>query len=171
MGVAETTIAALGQTELLTFLDHVHDQGLVVFLEDLRADRHSQRHAFAIGAGTVATHAMGTDLALEMLLEAEIDQRVKTIHGLDPDVAATSTIATIGSAEFDEFFPPERNCARTAIAGTNIDFCFVEKFHLAAVSLVLRNVIRDFWTPSLAFRYRSLPLRSKIIMKFVSHKL
>ncbi len=66
---------------------------------------------------------------LVVLLVAEIDQRVETIDGFDPDIAAATAIAAVRSAEFDEFLPPEGNAACAAIAGADIDLGFVEEFH------------------------------------------
>ena len=136
MGVAEAAIAALGEAETLALDRHVDDQGLVVFLEDLRADRHLQRHVLAIGAGAVAPHAVRAGLGLEMLLEAEVDQRVEAVHRLDPHVAATAAVAAVRTAELDEFFTAEGDAAGATVAGADIDLSLVEKFHASAIDNV-----------------------------------
>ncbi|MCY1236842.1 hypothetical protein D9M72_495150 [compost metagenome] len=136
MGVAEAAIAAGGQPVALAFGHHVDDQRLVVFLEDLGADRHLQRHVVAAGAGAVATHAVLAGLGLEVLLVAEVDQGVETVDGLHPDIAAATAIAAVRSAELDELLAPERDGACAAVAGADIDFRFVEKFHWAAICSV-----------------------------------
>ena len=46
-------------------------------------------------------------------------------------VTAAPAIAAIGAAEFDVLFPPERNRAVPAGAGTNVDLCEIEEFHLS----------------------------------------
>ena len=43
--------------------------------------------------------------------------------------SAAPAVTTIGPAEFDEFFPPERNAAVPAGAGLDVDLGFVEEFH------------------------------------------
>ncbi len=64
-----------------------------------------------------------------MLLVAVVDQGVEVVDGLHPDIAALATIAAIGTAHFNELFPPERHRPRTAVTGLHIDFCFIEEFH------------------------------------------
>src|SRR5690606_9937119 len=104
---------------------------------DLRADRHLQRHAGAVRAGAVAAHAMRADGRLEVLLEAEIDQRVEAVDGLHPHVAAAPAVAAVRAAEFHEFFAAERDSPCPAVAGAEIDFCFVQELHWLAVCFTL----------------------------------
>ena len=73
---------------------------------------------------------MHAGLGLEVLLIAIVDQGVETFDGLDPDITAAAPVAAVGPAELDIFLAPERDGARAAIAGTNVDLGFVEKFHL-----------------------------------------
>lgn len=82
------------------------------------------------GAGAVAAHAVRADGGLEMLLKAEIDQRVQPVDGLDPDVAASAAIAAVGSTELDEFLAPEGDAARAAVTRLDIDFAWSRNFML-----------------------------------------
>src|SRR5690606_12564109 len=129
MRVAEAAVAAGGQPEALAFADEIDDQRLLVLLEDLGSHRHLHRHACAICAGAVAAHAVYADRRLEMLLIAEIDQRVEAVDGLDPDVPAAPAVAAVRAAELDEFLAPEGNGAGPAVPGPDIYFGFVQKFH------------------------------------------
>jgi hypothetical protein len=138
MRVAEAAIAALGNAEALALGRQVDDQGLVVFFEDLGADRNLQRHVFAIGAGPVAAHAVRAGLCLEVLLEAEVDERVQAVDGLDPHVTAAAAVAAVGSAELDELFAPKRDSTGAAVARANVYLSLIEKFHLAAVNSSVR---------------------------------
>ena len=54
---------------------------------------------------------------------------VQVFHRLEDDVAAFAAIAAIRAAERDEFLAPEGGDAVAAIAGFEIDFRLVEKFH------------------------------------------
>ena len=72
---------------------------------------------------------MRAGLRLEMLLVAIVDQRVQSIDADRHDIAAASAVAAVGPAEFDEFFAPERDGARAAIAGADVDFGLIEEFH------------------------------------------
>ncbi len=130
VGVAETAVTAGRQTIAIADIDEVADERLAILLEYLRTGRDLQRHAVATRAGAVAAHAVHAGLGLEVLLIAIVDQGVETFDGLDPDITAAAPVAAVGPAELDIFLAPERDGARAAIAGTNVDLGFVEKFHL-----------------------------------------
>ena len=132
MGVAEAAIAAREQHNALADGGHVGDQGLVVVLENLGADRHAQHYVLGVGAVPVLAHAVRAGGRLEMLLVAIVDQRIEAVDALDHDIAAAAAIAAIGAAEFDEFFAQERHRAGAAIARAHIDLGLVEEFHGSA---------------------------------------
>src|SRR5690606_32328713 len=136
MQVAETAIAALGKTIALADFGNVADERFVVFLENLRADRHFEDNVVALAAGHVAAHAMHAGLGPEMLLVAIIDQRVEAVNGLHPHIAAASAVAAVWTAEFEKFLAAERNRPRPAIAGADIDLCLIEKLHLNVTFLM-----------------------------------
>src|SRR5690606_23819199 len=117
MLVAKAAIAALGQQKTLADFGEIADQRLVVFLEDLGAGRHFQRHVRALAACAVAAHAMHAGLRPEMLLVAIVDQRVETVDRFGPDIAATAAVTAVRPAELDELFAAERHRAAAAIAG------------------------------------------------------
>ena len=109
MGVAEAAIAAGGQAEALALRGHVADQ------------RFPSSSKIWVPTGTFSVTSAPLApvrlrpmpwmpvVGLEMLLEAEIDQRVEAVDGLDPDVAAAAAVAAVRAAELDEFLAPERN--------------------------------------------------------------
>ena len=107
MQVAETAIAALGQQHALAGRRQVGDHGFLILFEDLGPDRHAQDDIVARGPGALRAHAMLAGPGKEMLLKAEIDQRVQPLDRLGPDIAATPAIAAIGAAIFDEFLAAE----------------------------------------------------------------
>ena len=129
MRVAEAAIATLGEHEFLAECGEVVDQRLAILVKDLRSHRHLQHDRLAVGAMAVRTCAILALLGLEMLLIAVIDQRVQAVGDLDDDIAAAAAIAAGGPAELDELFAAERHAAVTAVAGADIDFCFIEEFH------------------------------------------
>ena len=100
-----------------------------LLVEDLGADRDLQDGVGAAPAGAVLAHAVHAGLGLEMLLVAEVDQRVEAAGAFDDDVAAAAAVAAVRAAELDEFLAPERDAARSAVAGANIDARLIEKFH------------------------------------------
>src|SRR6202158_3114074 len=146
MRVAEAAIAAFGEHESFAERGEVVDQRFAVLVEHLRAHRHLQHDRLAVGTMAVLAHAVGALLRLEVLLIAIVDQRVQAIDRLDDDVAAAAAIAAARSAEFDILLAAERHAAVAAVAGADIDFCLVKKFHGVSVSqgcpcgnLYLRN--------------------------------
>ena len=66
---------------------------------------------------------------LEVLLIAVVDQRVQPVDRLDDDVAAAAAIAAGGAAELDILLAAKRHAAVAAVAGADIDLCFIEEFH------------------------------------------
>ena len=80
-------------------------------------------------AGAVAAHAVLAGLGLEVLLVAEVDQRIEAVDAFEHDVAALAAVAAVGAAEFDEFLTPERDGTRPAVARADVDLALVEEFH------------------------------------------
>src|SRR5207244_9994927 len=127
MRIAKAAIAALGEGEFFAELGEVVDQRLAVLVEHLRADRNLQHDRLAVGAMAVLAHAIGALLRLEVLLVAVVDQRVQAIDHFDDDIAAAPAIAAGGTTELDELLAAERHAAVTAVAGADIDLCFVKE--------------------------------------------
>jgi hypothetical protein len=76
---------------------------------------------------------MAASFGFEMLLVAEIDQRVETIYGLDDHVAAAATIPAIGPTIFDMGLTTEADASGTTVTTSDIDFCGIEKLHCPAI--------------------------------------
>ena len=129
MRVAEAAVAALRQHGALADLGEIGEQGLVVLVEHLGADRDLQDHVGRGRARAVRAHAVAAGLGLEVLLVAVVDQRVEAVDAFDDDVAAASAVAAIRPAELDEFLAPERDAAGAAVAGADVDLGLVEKLH------------------------------------------
>ena len=117
------------EQDLLALLRQVGDHGFLVFLVDLRADGHHQDGVVALGAEAVAAHAVAALLGLEVLLVAEVDQRVQAFDGYRPDIAAAPAIAAVRAAILDELLAPERDSAGAAVTGADKDFGLVEELH------------------------------------------
>jgi hypothetical protein len=79
--------------------------------------------------GAVLAHAVRAGFGLDVLLIAVVDQRVQAGNAFSPDIAALATIASVGTAEFDEFLAPERHTARAAIAGLHEHTCLIKELH------------------------------------------
>jgi hypothetical protein len=129
MRIAEPAIAAAREHRALTDFGEIGKQRFRVLRIDLRAHWHFQDHVSAICAVPVLAHSSGAILGFEMLLVAIIDERVETFDGLRNHVAASAAISAIRPAELNEFLTAERDAAVPAIAGADVDLCFIEKFH------------------------------------------
>ena len=132
MGVAEAAVAALGDHHALARLGQVGEHRAALLVEHLRSDRDFQHRVGAAPAGAIAAHPVHAGLGLEMLLVAKVDQRVEAVGAFDHDVAAAPAVAAVRAAELDEFLAPERDRARAAVAGANVDARLVEKLHRVA---------------------------------------
>src|SRR5690606_12076342 len=97
--------------------------------QHLGAYGDAQDYVLALGAVHLAALAVVAGLGLEMLLVAEVDQGVQPIGRLDPDVAALAAVAAVRAAVGNELFATERDGARAAVAGANVDLGLVEELH------------------------------------------
>src|SRR5690606_11859512 len=127
--VAPAAVDALGEQHPLPDLGQVGDQRFLVLVDDLGADRHLQHDVLARLAGPLAAHAGLAVPGEEMLLVAEVDERVQPLHRLGPDRAAIAPVAAVRPAELDELLAPETRTARAAATGTDIDLGKIEKLH------------------------------------------
>src|SRR3546814_14091944 len=101
----------------------------LVFVQDLRSDRHLDHQILAARAGAVRACAAMTALRPEMLGVAEINEGVQPFHRFEDDIAALAAVAAVRSAIFDELFTATGNRPRAAGAGTDADFRLVTKKH------------------------------------------
>jgi hypothetical protein len=88
MQVAETAVAAFGQNNPLADLGDIGDDSFLIFFEDLGADRNAQDDILAIFAGALPPHARTAVSGKEVLLIAEIDQRVQAHSRFHPRLTA-----------------------------------------------------------------------------------
>src|SRR5690606_26329278 len=135
MRVAETAIAALREKGAFAGPVEIGDQRFLVFLENLRADRHLDDEIAAVGAGAVRAFSRSAVFGLVMLLVAEIDQRIEVIRRFREHMAAAPAVASVRAAEFDEFLAPKGKAAGAAGAAFDIDFGAIEKFHKAYIAI------------------------------------
>src|SRR5690606_19686398 len=129
MRVTEAAVAALGQHRALAGLGQVDDERLLVFFQDLRANRHLDDQRLAGGTGTLAPGTVAAALRLEVLGIAEVDEGIQPFYRLSDHIAAAATIAAVRAAELNVFLAPERAGAGTAVTAAEIDLGFVEKLH------------------------------------------
>ena len=106
----------------------------VVEVGDHGADRHAQHHIFAALAVAVAAVAVFAALGAVDAGKAIVDQGVDVAVGHGVDAAAAPAIAAVRSASGDVFFASEAGGAIAAVAGFDLDFCFVNEFHVLSVS-------------------------------------
>ena len=129
MRIAEPAVAAPGEHRAVADRDEIGQERLAVRVEDLGPGRHFEHEVGARGARALLAHAVLPAAGLEMLAVAIVDQRVEPGYGLRRHVAAAAAVAAIGAAELDEFLAAERHAAVAAVAGPDLDFGLVEKFH------------------------------------------
>ena len=129
MHVAEPALAAVRNQQALAVCGEVADDLVGFDVVHDGADRHRDGDVLSALAVHLPAHAVLAALRAELLLVAEVDQRVEVLVGLQPDVAAVATVAAVGTAERNELLAPETDGAVAAIAGGYGDFGFVDEFH------------------------------------------
>ena len=129
MAVAIAAIAALGQHDALAGPGDIGNQGVVVLLEQLGAERHLDDEIRRVGAGALGALAMAAALGAKMLLEAKIDQGVELRRAQRHHRAATPAIAAVRPAARLVALAPEADAAVPAGAARHIDFGLIQKAH------------------------------------------
>ena len=127
--VAVTAVAAFGDREPFVGDQHILDDRFVVVRDDLRADGDFDDQVFAFAAEFVLSFAVMAAFGLEMLAIAKVDQGVQIGDGFKNHIAAAPAVAAVRAAEFDIFFAAERTAAAAAVAGFQVDFRLIQKFH------------------------------------------
>ncbi len=135
MRVAEAAIAACQQDKALARLSEISDQRLAVLIENLRPRRQFQHDVRALRPGAVLAHAIAALLGFEVLLVAEVEQRVEIGHAFHDHVAALAAVSAVGAAVLDKLLPPEAHAPVAAIAGADKDLCGIKKLHQKGLAL------------------------------------
>jgi len=130
MDVAEPALAALRDERPHAVMVEVGDHFAGGEVADDSADRHAQFQIFPAAAIAVGTHAVLAALGTEDAGVAEIDERVEVAVGDSVNTAASAAIPARRSALRHVFLAPEGGRAIAAIAGNDLDFRFVEEFHV-----------------------------------------
>ena len=129
MSVPVAAVAATSQRRTLSHLRQIGDHRLLVLVQNLRAGRHPEDHGLGGLPAAVLPHAMAAARRLEVLLVAEVDQRVEPIDRLDDYVSTAPTVAAVRPAELDELLAPKGDAAVPAVAAFDKDFLLIEEFH------------------------------------------
>src|SRR5258706_5986742 len=127
MQVAKPALAALGQDGALAVRREVGEQRAVLL--DEGAHRHAQHYVLAAAPVLVGAAADVAVLSAVDAREAVVDQGVDIAVRDRPDAAATAAVAARRPAARHELFAPERGAAVAALAGVDLDPCFVDEFH------------------------------------------
>ena len=100
-----------------------------IFLVNLRPAGHGDFDIIGTAAGTILAHAGRAVFGAEFPPGLEINQCVDVLIGNQVDTAAAATVAAIGTAPGNIFFTPETDTAGPAVAGPDVNDCFVDEFH------------------------------------------
>ena len=114
--VAKAAISALEEQDLFAFGCEVMQNRVFVFINDLRANRNADDAIFAMGASAVVAFTVFAVFGSEVLLIAEVDQRVHAVVGNKIDIAAFAAIAAIWAAKFHVLFAAEADASRAAMS-------------------------------------------------------
>ena len=143
--VAEAAASALGDQHLLAVVIEIGDDALRILVGDHCADRDMQGDVLAAGAVTVAGGAVLAALGEEFPCVAKLDQRIEVAVGDDIDAAAATAVAAVRSALGLVLLAPERNDAVAAVAGSYVNFGFIDEFHrLRSISKGLTKMKKPY---------------------------
>jgi hypothetical protein len=115
----------LGHQLLLADADQVGDQSVVV--PDLRTEGDSDMDCFACGTVLAGTLPGSARPGFEMDSVAELLQITELGVRHDDHLAASATVASVGSTPRDVFFSTERDTAVPAVPSRHMDLCLIEE--------------------------------------------
>src|SRR5207342_3436524 len=127
--VAQAALAALRHQQAITVPGEVANHLVGFDVGDHGSNRHGDGEVVAGLAVHLPAHAVLAAPGAELLLVAEVDQRVEVLVGDQPDAAAIATVAAIGAAERNELLTAEANATVAAVTCDDLDFGFVDEFH------------------------------------------
>ncbi len=128
-GIPASADPPFEEDDALTDLREVGEHLVLVFGEDLRANRHLDDERLGAGTRAVLAHTVAAARRFEVLRIAEVDQRVEAGDGFEHDIAALPTVSAVRAAIFDVHLTPERDGPGATSAGLHIDLGLVEKMH------------------------------------------
>jgi hypothetical protein len=129
VNVAEAAFAAFGNDHFFLVNIEVGQNFSGYEVGNHGTDRHAQDDIVATGAVLIGAAAIFAALTDEFPGVTVVDQRIDVAVGNDVDAAAPATVTTVGSAQRDVFFAPERDRTVATIPGFDMDLCFVDEFH------------------------------------------
>jgi len=128
--IAKAAIATLGNGDHLTGLEQLKQQLARFRIRNDGPHGHFERDVIPGGTEHVRTHAMLTALGIVPAREAVIDQGIEVGVGHRKHMAATATVATVGTAKLFVFFMPKRDAASATISSGDVNVGFVNEFHV-----------------------------------------
>ena len=126
MPVAPAALAAFGGHKALCFAHIRHNGAAVCFFDYCAAGNFDFKvgSVFAVLFVSLSGQAV---LCCIFSFVSEIRKRCKIVVNDENNVAALAAVAAVRAAGGNIFFTVKRNCARAAVAGFDLNFCYIYK--------------------------------------------
>jgi len=140
-GISATALPALGHLDALPRRHDLPDHLTRVLVLDDGARRHADHHVLARGPGLLPAPSGLPVVGEDMLVVAEVHQRIQVLVGLHEDGASVAAVAARRPALRHKLFLTPRNDAFSPIATAHLEIDPVEKLHagMRFVSKTRRN--------------------------------
>jgi hypothetical protein len=129
MFIAFTADAASGDDEGFIASDTIFDEvsGFGVMNQGSRGDFDNQ--VIALFSGLLSTLTIFPVFCLKAFFKPKLGKRSTAGSGENDDIPALSTVAAVGAASGNVFFPSKADTALAPVAGLDRNLRFVNEFH------------------------------------------
>ena len=142
--VALAAIAAFKHGHGRVFLIHIRNDFARFGVADYRAARHLYNQIGGVFAVTEAAAAVLAVRGAEVLLIAEVGERVKSLVDRENHVAALAAVAAVRTSVGHIFLGVKRGAAVAAVARLYINLCFIDKHIVSPHRLALLSLLPIF---------------------------
>lgn len=127
MPVAQAAFSAKGDDSLFVVLGNFKKNFVGIFISNDRTQWNLDEFVFAIGSGRARRTAVTTVSGLDVTGKFQMEKRPQFAVADKINMSATTAIATIGSALFNELLPMQMRRAAAALSGRHIYFNVIYK--------------------------------------------
>ena len=134
MGIAQASLAAGGNHQLLTVVDQIPQQQISAQIAHFGAAGNADQQRVGAGSGGAVRPAAATIVGLKQAFVFEIQQGLQVAVGLQHHITTAAAIAAGGSASGHVFLAPKGANAITTAAGLDGNPGLVDELHGSLVN-------------------------------------
>ena len=146
--VAPAALAALQQRAGFPGGVHIRHHAAGLVIPDHRAHRHLDHQVFAPLAGATVGASVPAVFRRVLAFEAEVQQRMHVLVGIELDVAAVAAVAAVRAAVHHILLPVEGGGSVSAVSGLRRDFYLINEIaHTLLISSSVSAAARESGRP------------------------